>query len=176
MAWLFSQQKSHLLMLSRCWIGRKIALPGIVPVSIQLRIVKSTGWPITIDVLCKMRCIEFLRYFFFEFRMSESEFRFLNFSTTKFKKYPTGIFGIKNGIGILLPMGVQEIGTKNRNSQPSCYRSVFWWCYHFTLHTGGTVVTRSTVDSSTILNQLVAGLIMVRHMKSILELSFPLTA
>jgi hypothetical protein len=28
------------------------------------------------------------------------------------------IFGIKNGSGIPLPMGVPEIGTKNRNSQP----------------------------------------------------------
>jgi hypothetical protein len=34
------------------------------------------------------------------------------------KKNPTGIFGIKNGIGIPLPMGVPEIGTKNWNSQP----------------------------------------------------------
>jgi hypothetical protein len=39
---------------------------------------------------------------------------------------------------------------------------------------GGTVVTISTVGSSTILNQIVHGLIMVRHMKSILELSCPL--
>ncbi len=35
------------------------------------------------------------------------------------KKNPTGIFGIKNETGILLPMGVPEIGTENRNSQPS---------------------------------------------------------
>ena len=42
------------------------------------------------------------------------------------------------------------------------------------LPTGGTVVTRSTVGSSTILNQLVLGLIMVMHMKSILEPSLPL--
>jgi hypothetical protein len=34
------------------------------------------------------------------------------------KKITTGIFGIKNKIEILLPMGVPEIGTKNRNSQP----------------------------------------------------------
>jgi hypothetical protein len=45
---------------------------------------------------------------------------FLTLQTSEFeKKNPTGIFGIKNGIGILLPMGVQEIGTKNWNSQPS---------------------------------------------------------
>jgi hypothetical protein len=34
------------------------------------------------------------------------------------KKNPAGIFGIVNGIGILPPMGVPEIGTKNQNSQP----------------------------------------------------------
>jgi hypothetical protein len=39
---------------------------------------------------------------------------------TKFqKKNPTGIFGIEHRIGIPLTMGVPEIGTKNRNSQPS---------------------------------------------------------
>jgi hypothetical protein len=66
-----------------------------------------------------MRCIEFLRLFFSEFRISESEFRFLDFSTAEFKrKNSTGIFGIKNGIRTPLPMGVPEIGTKNRNSQP----------------------------------------------------------
>ncbi len=63
-AWLFGLQKSHLLMLSRCGKGRKNALLGIIPTSIWLSIVRSTGWPITIDVLCKMRCIEFLRLFF----------------------------------------------------------------------------------------------------------------
>jgi hypothetical protein len=35
------------------------------------------------------------------------------------KQFPTGISGIKNGIGIPLPMGVPEIGTKNFNFQPS---------------------------------------------------------
>ena len=64
----------------------KIALPGIVPTSIQLSIMKSTSWPITIDVLHEMRCIEFLRAFFLEFQISESEFRFLNFSKAEFKK------------------------------------------------------------------------------------------
>jgi hypothetical protein len=45
---------------------------------------------------------------------------FLTLQTSEFqKKNPTGIFGIENGIGILLPMGVPEIGTKNLNSQPS---------------------------------------------------------
>ncbi len=35
------------------------------------------------------------------------------------KKNPIGIFGIKNRIGIPLTMGVPEIRTNNRNSQPS---------------------------------------------------------
>ncbi len=64
------------------------------------------------DVLCEMRCIEFLGLFFSEFRNLESEFQFLYFSTAKFKKNLTGIFGIENKFGILLPMGVPEIGTK----------------------------------------------------------------
>ncbi len=49
----------------------------------------------------------------------ESEFQFIDFSTVEFKKIiPTGISGIENGIGILLPMGVPEIGTEKWNSQP----------------------------------------------------------
>ncbi len=45
---------------------------------------------------------------------------FLTLQTSEFqKKNPTGIFGIKHGIGILLTMGVPEIETENRNSQPS---------------------------------------------------------
>ncbi len=44
---------------------------------------------------------------------------FLTLQTSEFKKYfPTGIFGIKNGIGILLMMGVPETRTENWNSQP----------------------------------------------------------
>jgi hypothetical protein len=35
------------------------------------------------------------------------------------ENFPTGIFGIVNGSEIPLPMGVPEIGTENRNSQPS---------------------------------------------------------
>ncbi len=43
------------------------------------------------------------------------------------KKNPTGIFGIKNGNGIPLPMGIPEIRTKNWNSQPrECHCSM--WC------------------------------------------------
>jgi hypothetical protein len=44
---------------------------------------------------------------------------FLTLQTSEFqKKNPAGIFGIENGIGIPLTMGVPEIGTKNWNSQP----------------------------------------------------------
>jgi hypothetical protein len=44
----------------------------------------------------------------------------LTLQTSEFKKkIKTGIFGIKNGIIILLTMGVPEIGTKNQISQPS---------------------------------------------------------
>ncbi len=59
-------------------------------------------------------------------RYQNSEFwnqnsNFLTLQTLEFKKYfPTGIFGIKNGIRVPLTMGVPEIGTKNWNSQPSC--------------------------------------------------------
>ncbi len=43
-----------------------------------------------------MRCIEFLRSFFSEFQILESEFPFINFSTAEFeKKIRTRIFGIK---------------------------------------------------------------------------------
>ncbi len=42
---------------------------------------------------------------------------FLTLQTSEFqKKNPTGIFGIENGIGIPLTMGVPEIGTKSWNS------------------------------------------------------------
>ncbi len=44
---------------------------------------------------------------------------FLTFQTSEFqKKNPTKIFGIRNKIGIQLPMGIPGIGTKNWNSQP----------------------------------------------------------
>ncbi len=65
-----------------------------------------------------MRCTEFLGYYFLEFQILESEFQFVNFQQRNSKKNLTGIFEIKNGIGIPLPMGVPEIGTKNQNSQP----------------------------------------------------------
>jgi hypothetical protein len=67
-----------------------------------------------------MRCIEFLHLFFFQnskFWNRNTDFSIFNNGIQK--KNPTGIFGIKNGIRIPLLMGVPEIGTKNRNSQPS---------------------------------------------------------
>jgi hypothetical protein len=83
-----------------------------------------------------MRCTKFLRYFFSEFQISESEFRFGDFSTAELKKKPTRISGNENGIGILLPMGVPELGTKNWNSQPSTantYVGTFLWSSNNTL-------------------------------------------
>ncbi len=52
-----------------------------------------------------------------DFRNRNSNFSI--FQQRNSKKNLTGIFGIKNGIGIPLSMGVPEIGTKNWNSQPS---------------------------------------------------------
>ncbi len=54
---------------------------------------------------------------------------FLTLQTLEFQKnIPNGIFGIKNGIRILLIMGVPEIGTKSQNSQPSS-QATFRWCW-----------------------------------------------
>jgi hypothetical protein len=48
---------------------------------------------------------------------------FPTLQTSEFEKnFPTRIFGTVNRIGIPLPMGVPEIGTKNQNSQPSYLR------------------------------------------------------
>jgi hypothetical protein len=67
-----------------------------------------------------MRCIEFLHFFFGipNFGIGIPISRFFNSGIQK--KIPTGIFGIKKGIGIPLWIGVLEIRTKNWNSQPSC--------------------------------------------------------
>jgi hypothetical protein len=46
---------------------------------------------------------------------------FLTLQTLEFQKKIDWIFGIEHGIGILLTMGVPEIGTKNWNSQPSIH-------------------------------------------------------
>ncbi len=47
------------------------------------------------------------------------EYQFDDFPETEYKKKPTGISWIGNGIKIPLPMGVPEIGTKNQNFLPS---------------------------------------------------------
>jgi hypothetical protein len=52
-----------------------------------------------------------------EFQNQNSDFSILQ-QRNLIKIFPTIIFGIGNGSGILLLMGVPEIGTKNRNSQP----------------------------------------------------------
>jgi hypothetical protein len=66
--------------------------------------------------LAMKRCSEFLRK---HSNFANWNSDFLIFSDIRIKKKkPTGISGIKNGIGIPLPMGVPEIGTKNWNSQP----------------------------------------------------------
>jgi hypothetical protein len=58
-----------------------------------------------------------------EFRNRNSNFLIFQQRNLK-KKNPTGIFGIENGIGILLSMRVPEIRTKNWNSQPSLCESI----------------------------------------------------
>jgi hypothetical protein len=69
--------------------------------------------------LATMRRSEFLRKQITEIpNFANGNSDFLTFQTSEFQN-PTGISGIKSGIGIPLPMGVPEIGTKNWNSQPS---------------------------------------------------------
>ncbi len=62
---------------------------------------------------------------------------FLTLQKSEFQKQnPTGIFRIVNGIGILSPMGVPEIRTKNWNSQPSLETQLVltsWACQPWTL-------------------------------------------
>ncbi len=67
-----------------------------------------------------MRCIEFLRKQITWFpNISNPISNFLTLQILEFQKNPTRIFGIENGIRILLTIGVPEIGTKKQNSQPS---------------------------------------------------------
>ncbi len=58
-------------------------------------------------------------YFFWNSEFWNRNSDFSAFQQQNSKKNPTGIFGIKNIIKILLPMGVPEIRTKDWNSQPS---------------------------------------------------------
>jgi hypothetical protein len=57
--------------------------------------------------------------FFWNLEFWNQNSDFLIFQQQNSKKNPTKIFGIKNRIGIPLPMEVPEIGTKNQNYQPS---------------------------------------------------------
>jgi hypothetical protein len=70
--------------------------------------------------LATIRCSAFLRKQITGIpNFANRNSNFLTFQTSEFKRnHPTGISGIKNRIGIPLPMGVPEIGTKNWNSQP----------------------------------------------------------
>ncbi len=70
--------------------------------------------------LAMMRLSEFLHKQITRIpNFANRNFNFRTFHTSEFlKQNPTRISGIKNEIGILLPMGVPDIGTKNWNSQP----------------------------------------------------------
>jgi hypothetical protein len=69
--------------------------------------------------LATKRCTEFLCKKLPEFqKLQIGSPIFLLSRNWNFKKNPTGIFRIVNGIGIPPPMGVPEIGSKNWNSQP----------------------------------------------------------
>jgi hypothetical protein len=61
--------------------------------------------------LATIRCTEFLRKQITGIlNITNRNSDFLTLQTSKFQKEnPTRIFGIENGIGILLPMGVPEI-------------------------------------------------------------------
>ncbi len=54
--------------------------------TIWLDIVRPTGWPIVIDITCKMRCIEFLHLFFSEFQISNWNSDFSIFQQRNLKK------------------------------------------------------------------------------------------
>ncbi len=98
-------------------------------------------------------------YVFFwnsEFQNRNSDFSIFQ-QRNSIKIFPTGIFGIGKGSDVPLPMGVPEIGTKNRrNSQPRRGRLQFsyethtagmktcseteriaWTLYLLLLHSGG---------------------------------------
>jgi hypothetical protein len=67
-----------------------------------------------IGVLCKMGCIEFQCLLFFGIPNFGIGIPFSQFFNSGIQKQNlTRIFGIKNGMGIPLLMGVPEIRTKN---------------------------------------------------------------
>jgi hypothetical protein len=100
--------------------------------------------------LATMRCSEFLcKQITGIPNFCKSEFQFSDFPDIGISK-KTGIFGIKNGIGIPLLLGVPEIRTKNWNSQPSLASYILWMCPllwqdHFTLHKKGMTPIRDGI-------------------------------
>jgi hypothetical protein len=52
-------------------------------------------------------------------KIANRNYDFLTLQKSEFKKNPNGILRIGNRSGIPLLMGVPEIRTENRNSQPS---------------------------------------------------------
>ncbi len=126
-AWLFSPQKSHLLVLWICWLGRKIAYAGdytYIHTTKHRKTYRLTysDWYLMQNEVYWIPTIIFFGILNFGIGIHISRF----FNSGIRKKKSTGIFGIENGIGILLPMGIPEIGTENRNSQPS-QQPPPWW-------------------------------------------------
>ncbi len=120
------KQKSYLLILSRYYFGGMITLPT----KITSTHFTSRG---SRCIFCGKRYCDCLlvqnekywvpTYFFFRilnFRIGIPIWWLFNSGIQK--NNLTKISGIGNGIGIPLPMGVPEIGTKNQNSQPR-----WWW-------------------------------------------------
>ncbi len=137
MAWLFSPQRSHLLVLCRYWLGRKIAIAGDFTYIHTSKHLKA--YQLTYSEWCYMQNEVYWipKFIFFRipnFKIGIPISWFFNSGIQK--KNPTLIFGIENGIGILLTMGVPEIRTENWNSQPSsctpimCDSRLLWWHGH----------------------------------------------
>ena len=117
---IFSPRKEHFIKLRRCWLGTKIAFAKDCTYVHMIRHSKAYqltyhDWHCMQDEAYWIPTFIFFRIQNFGIGIPISWF----FNSGIWKKNPTGIFGIKNGIGILLMMGVPEIGTKNRNSHPS---------------------------------------------------------
>ncbi len=110
---------------------------------------------LTLVYTYEMRCTEFLRIKFPEFWMSQNKILIgWLFNSEIWKK--TWMPGIQNRIGILLPMGVPEIGTKNQNSQPRANAALpfalsFWFCFFtMTRSIASRSGNNSHVDSGTV--------------------------
>ncbi len=118
-AWLFSPQKSHLLMLSRCWIGRKIAFSEDCTYVYTIKhpeVYRLTYY----DWRLIQNEVYWIPKFIFllEFQILESEFRFLNFSSAEFKRNSNrNLWNQKRNWNSASSGGPRNL-TKNRNSQP----------------------------------------------------------